>query len=175
MSKGNNNNLKLKIMRTKELLSKNAITRDEKIAQLKKLGLWREYQNEVNTGDKRCLKSISFLENLLNSNVSWKNFLYSSFMFVCTAKGHDFWMHVANYGKRPDRPRRKYKPISVYDFGFSLVGYGRYIVEYKSESEEVYKAVVTDMELIDATKNSDSPKVKDLKALKTLCITNNYL
>nr|DAG62267.1 MAG TPA: hypothetical protein [Caudoviricetes sp.] len=162
-------------MRTKELLSKTALTRDEKIAHLKKLGLWREYQNEVKKSYKRRLKSISFLENVLNSNVSWKNFLYSSFVFVRTSKGHDFWMHVANYGKRPDRPRRKYKPISVYDFGFSLVGYGRYRVAYKSESEEVYTAIVTDMELIDATKNSDSPKVKDLKALKTLCITNNYL
>lgn len=162
-------------MRTKELLSKTALTMDEKIAHLKKLGLWREYQNEVNTGDERCLKPIGLLENLLNSNVSWKNFLYSSFMFVRTAKGHDFWMHVANYGKRPDRPIRKYKPISVYDFDFSLAGHGRYSVAYKSESEEIYTAVVTDMELIDATKNSDSPKVKDLKALKTLCITNNYL
>ena len=162
-------------MRTKELLSKHVITRDEKIAQLKKLGLWREYLKEVNKGDERDLRTSSSLENLLNSNVSWKTFMFASFMFVRTAKGHDFWVHVAYFGNRPDRPRRKYKPISVYDFGFSLVGYGRYIVEYKSESEEVYTAIVTDMELIDATKNSDSPKVKDLKALKTLCITNNYL
>lgn len=173
MSKGNNNNLKLKIMRTKELLSKSVITRDEKIAHLKKLGLWREYLKEVNAWDEQCLSTSSSLELLLNSNVSWKTFLYASFSFARAVKRHDFWSHVANYGKRPDRLKRK--SISVYDFDFTLAGHGRYKVTYTSESEESYTAVITDMTVIDATKNSDSPKVKDLKALKTLCITNNYL
>lgn len=116
MSKGNNNNLKLKIMRTKELLSKSVITRDEKIAHLKKLGLWREYLKEVNAWDEQCLSTSSSLELLLNSNVSWKTFLYASFSFARAVKRHDFWSHVANYGKRPDRLKRK--SISVYDFDF---------------------------------------------------------
>lgn len=93
-------------MRTKELLSKNAITRDEKIAQLKKLGLWREYLKEVKTEDERDLNSIDSLDTWLNSSVSWKYFLYGSFLFARTAKGFDFWACVAKYGERPDRPRR---------------------------------------------------------------------
>lgn len=47
MSKGNNNNLKIKIMTTNERIAKLGIDRDEKIANLKKLGLWNEYCNEV--------------------------------------------------------------------------------------------------------------------------------
>lgn len=162
-------------MRTKELLSKTVLTRDEKIAHLKKLGLWREYQNEVKKENERDIRSKIPLENLLNSDVSWKRFLFVSFVFRLTTKGHDFWIHVSYFGNRPDRPKRKYKPISVYDFDFTLDGYGRYKVTYTSESDETYTAIVTDMTIIDATKNSDRPKVKDLKALKTLCITNNYL
>lgn len=162
-------------MKTKELLSKTALTRDEKIAHLKKLGLWREYQKELKKSDERDSISTSSLENLLNSDVNWRIFLFGSFVFTHTDKGYDFWVHVADYGNLPDRPKRKYKPISVYDFDFTLAGYGRYKVTYTSESDETYTAIVTDMTIIDATKNSDSPKVKDLKALKTLCITNNYL
>lgn len=162
-------------MRTKELLSKNVITRNEKISHLKKLGLWREYLKELKKENERGLRSTSYLDNLLNSDLSWKNFLFGSFIFARTAKGLDFWIYVANYGERPDRPKSKYKPISVHDFGFTLVGYGRYKVTYTSESDETYTAIVTDMTIIDATKNSDCPKVKDLKALKTLCITNTYL
>ena len=162
-------------MRTKELLSESVITRDEKITHLKKLGLWREYLKELKKEDKWDSRSTSSLENLLNSDLSWKNFLFGSFVFTHTDKGHDFWVHVANYGKRPDRPKRKYKPISVHDFDFTWAGYGRCKVTYTSESDETYTAIVTDMTIIDATKNSDIPKVKDLNALKTLCITNNYL
>ena len=93
-------------MRTNELLSKKAISRDEKIAQLKKMGLWREYLKEVKLEDERDLNSISSLDTLLNSSVSWKDFLYGSFLFACTTKRFDFWARVANYGERPDRPRR---------------------------------------------------------------------
>lgn len=67
------------------------------------------------------------------------------------------------------------KPITIYDFDFTLVGYGRYKITYTNPSGREYTATITDMTVIDATKNSDSPKVKDLKALRTLCITNNYL
>lgn len=162
-------------MRTKELLSKDVITRDEKIAHLKKLGLWREYQNEVKKGNERDLNPISSLDELLNCRADWIFFLYGSFTFACTAKGYDFWAHVANYGERPDRPKHKYKPISVYDFDFTLSGYGRYKVTYTSASGKNYTTTITDMTVIDATKNSDSPRAKDLKVLKDICITNNYL
>lgn len=93
-------------MRTKELLSKNVINRDEKIAQLKKMDLWREYLKEVKREDERYLILTRSLDTWLNSSVSWKDFLYGSFLFACTTKGFDFWAHVANYGERPDRPRR---------------------------------------------------------------------
>lgn len=59
---------------------------------------------------------------------------------------------------------------SIYDFSFSPVGYGRYLVEYTSPSTgKRWWAHVTDMCLIDATKNSDNPKIKDLNSLKRLC------
>ena len=163
-------------MRTKELLSKGVITRDEKIAQLKKLGLWREYLKEVKKKEGEwALGSSRSLEILLNCADSWKNFLFMSFRFTHTKRGYDFWVYVALYGKRLDRPKRKYKPISVYDFNFSLVGYGRYKVTYTSTSGKSYTAIITDMTVIDATRNSDSPRAKDLKVLKDICITNNYL
>ena len=98
-------------MTTKELLTENAISRDEKIAHLKKLCLWREYRNEVMKGevikgDKLDLRPLNSIETLLNSKVSWRLFLFMSFAFFRTSKGYDFWAHVANYGKRPDRSRR---------------------------------------------------------------------
>ena len=76
-------------------------------------------------------------------------------------------------GNRIARPKRK--PLSLYDFDFTLSGYGRYKVTYTSASGKSYTAIITDMTVIDSTKNSDSPKAKDLKVLKDICITNNYL
>lgn len=65
--------------------------------------------------------------------------------------------------------------ISIYDFSFTLVGYGQYAVEYTSPvTGRKWSNHVTDMELIDATKNSDSPKIKDSNALKFVCKQGYY-
>lgn len=56
------------------------------------------------------------------------------------------------------------------DFTFEFVGHGHYKVTYKSpNTKKEYKALITDMELIDRTKSSDSPKQKYLDTLKRRC------
>jgi hypothetical protein len=55
------------------------------------------------------------------------------------------------------------------DFRFTQTGYGRYDVHFTSNKGRVYGCSVTDMTIIDATKNSDNPKRKDLEALKRKC------
>lgn len=62
------------------------------------------------------------------------------------------------------------KKISIYDFSFYLIGHGVYRVCFESPiTRKRWHAVITDMSIIDATKNSDNPKVKDLIALKRAC------
>ena len=59
---------------------------------------------------------------------------------------------------------------TIYDFDFRFVSYGRYKVTYTSPvTGKKWTAQTTDMPLIDATKNSDEPKRKDLDALKWIC------
>ena len=59
--------------------------------------------------------------------------------------------------------------ISRKDFDFVFVGYGHYKVTYTSPvTYKSWTAVINDMEIIDCTKNEDSPKVKDLNTLKYL-------
>lgn len=65
------------------------------------------------------------------------------------------------------------KKINIYDFDFEKVGYGRYKVTYTSPvTGKSWTTTIDDMTIIDATKGSDSPKVKDLELLKYLC--KNY-
>lgn len=60
--------------------------------------------------------------------------------------------------------------ISIYDFNFQISGYGRYRVTYTSPvTGKQWSTVINDMTLVDATKNADEPKRKDLEALKWLC------
>jgi hypothetical protein len=60
--------------------------------------------------------------------------------------------------------------ISLSDFRFTQVSYGRYEVTYTSPvTRKEFTFQTTDMPLIDATKNSDSPKKGDLKVLKAMC------
>lgn len=60
--------------------------------------------------------------------------------------------------------------ISISDFTFTPSGYGHFKVTYTSPATGKIWSVTTDnMPLIDATKNADDPKVKDLQALKKLC------
>jgi hypothetical protein len=57
--------------------------------------------------------------------------------------------------------------ISITDFKFFPYGYGQYKVKYISPiTGKEWITRITDMELIDLTKNSDNPKQKDLKILK---------
>ena len=60
--------------------------------------------------------------------------------------------------------------ISIYDFRFHICSYGRYRVTYTSPiTGKEWGTIITDMTLIDATKNCESPKIKDLEKLKGLC------
>ena len=87
-------------MRTKELLLKEKLTREEKIAHLKKLGLWREFQKELKKGYGDILYSAA-VQYLLEIQTSWYNFLFISFIFSETSRGLEFWSYVAKNGKKP--------------------------------------------------------------------------
>lgn len=63
--------------------------------------------------------------------------------------------------------------ISILDFSFQFAGYGHYDVYYISPSTgKVWKTRTSNMPLIDATRNADKPKRKDLIQLKKLCKNN---
>lgn len=87
-------------MRTKELLEKKELTKEEKIARLKKLGLWREFQKELKKGYGDILYSTA-LQYLLEIQIPWCSFLSRSFSFSKTLRGYEFWAHVAEKGKKP--------------------------------------------------------------------------
>lgn len=87
-------------MRTKELLLKNDLTRGEKIAHLKKLRLWREFQIEL-TAQKGHPLYLFTLHYILNLKCGWETFISSSFIFSRTKRGHEFWHYVAKNGKKP--------------------------------------------------------------------------
>lgn len=60
--------------------------------------------------------------------------------------------------------------ISIHDFIFEFKGYGHYKVTYTSPvTGKKWDYEVDDMTIIDATKNTNNPKKKDLEILK------NYL
>lgn len=62
------------------------------------------------------------------------------------------------------------KKISKSDFCFLPHGYGHYLVTYRSPvTGKEWRKITNDMELIDATKNTEEPKIKDLNQLKNLC------
>ena len=61
----------------------------------------------------------------------------------------------------------KYRAIEKSDFSFRFVGHGHYKVTYYSPTIiSSWSKIVTDMQLIDLTKNEDYPKKKDLIQLK---------
>ena len=63
--------------------------------------------------------------------------------------------------------------ISISDFTFIASGYGHYKVTYTSPTTlKTWSVTTNNMPLIDATKNEDSPKVKDLISLSQLCKQN---
>jgi len=60
--------------------------------------------------------------------------------------------------------------ISIFDFIFQFAGYGHYKVTYTSPAtKKTWTSTTCNMQIIDATKNSDSPKVCDLNTLKEIC------
>ncbi|MGK0413223.1 MAG: hypothetical protein ACJA1B_001425 [Polaribacter sp.] len=64
----------------------------------------------------------------------------------------------------------KYKAIQKSDFNFKFTGHGHYKVTYFSpNTTKKWAKTITDMQIIDLTKNEDDPKQKDLKHLKEIC------
>jgi hypothetical protein len=60
--------------------------------------------------------------------------------------------------------------ISLSDFSFMPSGYGHYQVTFRSrKTNKSWTTVTNNMPLIDATKNADEPKIKDLISLKEMC------
>nr|DAT65173.1 MAG TPA: hypothetical protein [Caudoviricetes sp.] len=57
--------------------------------------------------------------------------------------------------------------IEKTDFEFRFAGYGHYKVTYQSPvTGKKWTKTINDMPLIDATKNEESPKRKDLEILR---------
>ena len=60
--------------------------------------------------------------------------------------------------------------IQLSDFNFQFAGYGHYKVTFTSPvTGKTWTKTTSDMTLIDATKNADEPKKKDLVSLKRFC------
>lgn len=64
----------------------------------------------------------------------------------------------------------KTQTISKSDFQFIRSGNGRYQVTYQSPvTNKKWWKIIDNMSLIDATKNEENPKRKDLETLKFIC------
>lgn len=64
--------------------------------------------------------------------------------------------------------------ISKYDFDFVKAGHGIYKVTFTSpKTGKQWISRVTDMELIDDTKNEEYPLIKNLNILKSFCKKNS--
>ena len=62
------------------------------------------------------------------------------------------------------------KKTTISDFRFEFAGYGHYKVTYTSSvTGKQWTVKTNDMPLIDATKNADEPKRRDLETLKRVC------
>lgn len=62
------------------------------------------------------------------------------------------------------------KSISRSDFNFQFAGYGHYKVTFTSaKTGKKFTTTTSNMPIIDATKNSESPLIKDLNSLKNIC------
>lgn len=57
--------------------------------------------------------------------------------------------------------------IEKSQFRFRFTGHGHYLVDYMTANDRLrYSRTITDMQIIDATKNEEYPKQKDLKELR---------
>lgn len=64
----------------------------------------------------------------------------------------------------------QYRAIEKGDFSFKFSGHGHYKVTYYSPvTQKSWSRTIDDMQLIDNTKNEESPKKKHLKHLKEIC------
>jgi hypothetical protein len=60
--------------------------------------------------------------------------------------------------------------IKLSDFNFQFTGYGHYKVTYTSpKTGKQWTTITSNMQLIDATKGAEQPKIKDLLTLKSIC------
>ncbi len=60
--------------------------------------------------------------------------------------------------------------ISKSDFQFVFKNYGLYSVTYTSpRTGKSWQAMTNNMYLIDRTKNTEEPTIKDLNSLKSIC------
>lgn len=57
----------------------------------------------------------------------------------------------------------------ITDFSFMPSGYGHYLVTYTSVLGKSWRSLVSDMSLIDATKNAENPTQQALNTLKRVC------
>lgn len=65
------------------------------------------------------------------------------------------------------------KANDLSQFTFQFVGAGHYKVTYTTPNRgDYYKALITDMELIDNTKNAEWAKLSDIKHLRSVVIRN---
>lgn len=68
-----------------------------------------------------------------------------------------------------------YSKLTLSQFRFTPTGPGHYYVTYITKGGRQKGALVTDMQLIDATKNSDFPKGTDLDKLRRLINQKNEI
>ena len=60
--------------------------------------------------------------------------------------------------------------IQITDFSFLPAGYGHYKVTYTSPvTGTKWSNTINDMPLVDATKNAESPRRRDLETLRRIC------
>ena len=63
---------------------------------------------------------------------------------------------------------------TIRNFKFEHISEKQYLVTYiQSNTLTIYSKIVTDMDLIDKTRNSDNPKQKYLNKLKSIVKNNN--
>ena len=66
--------------------------------------------------------------------------------------------------------------IKINQFSFYHICVGEYRVTYTNPKTKVsYISIITDMDLIDNTKNKFKPKVEDLKLLKSKILNNDNI
>lgn len=100
-----------------------------------------------------------------------KYYVSSAFVWSHTVQGHDYWSKIDNeWLSIVELARKVYPKTAIEDFTFLPAGYGHYKVTYTSPTTgKSWSRTIDDMPLIDATKNADEPKRKDLNILKRKC------